>query len=95
MRRVDAPEILDSGDLSQSEVQAVLGVIGSVNRRFGGIATTQKLVEQAAQATGMKRLSLLEVAAGLGDVPETVSPAQRKPLGRRKCSPSSIFKQLV
>ncbi|MGD0988397.1 MAG: methyltransferase domain-containing protein [Candidatus Sulfotelmatobacter sp.] len=72
MRRVDAPEILDSGDLSQSEVQAVLGVIGSVNRRFGGIATTQKLVEQAAQATGMKRLSLLEVAAGLGDVPETV-----------------------
>ncbi len=72
MQRVDAPEILDSDACSPREVQAVLAVLGRINRWFGGIATTQKMVERAAQATGMKRFSLLEVAAGLGDVPSTV-----------------------
>jgi hypothetical protein len=48
----------------------VLEVIGRVNRWFGGIATTQKMVERAARATGMNHFSLLEVAAGLGEVPE-------------------------
>jgi ubiquinone/menaquinone biosynthesis C-methylase UbiE len=50
----------------------VLKVLGLVNRRFGGVATTQKMVERVARATGMKHFSLLEVAAGLGEVPETV-----------------------
>lgn len=46
--------------------------IGRVNRWFGGVATTQKMVERVAQATGTKRLSLLEVAAGSGEVPAIV-----------------------
>ncbi len=72
MQRVDAPEILDSDTCSAGEVQAVLRVLGRVNRWFGGVATTQKMVERTAQASGMKRLSLLEVAAGSGEVPEIV-----------------------
>jgi ubiquinone/menaquinone biosynthesis C-methylase UbiE len=72
MQRVDAPEILDSDACPPHEVQRALEVLGLVNRRFGGIATTQKIVERVAQATGVKRFSLLEVAAGLGEVPEAV-----------------------
>jgi len=79
MQRVDAPEILDSDACSAGEAQAVLRVLGRVNRWFGGVATTQKMVERAAQASGSKQLSLLEVAAGSGEVPEMV----RQKLARR------------
>ena len=72
MQRVDAPEILDSDACSAREAQAVLTVLGRVNRWFGGVATTLKLVERAAQASGVKRLSVLEVAAGSGEVAEVV-----------------------
>jgi SAM-dependent methyltransferase len=79
LQRVDAPEILDSDACSAREVQRVLEVLGMVNRRFGGIATTQRMVERVAQVTGVKHFSLLEVAAGLGEVPEMV----RQKLARR------------
>jgi ubiquinone/menaquinone biosynthesis C-methylase UbiE len=72
MRRVDRAEILDSDACSAAEVQAALAVIGRINRRFGGVSTSQKLVEEAARALGMTRLSMLEVAAGSGEVPEIV-----------------------
>lgn len=72
MQRVDAPEILDSDSCSPREVQAALAVLGNINRRFGGVATTQKMVERAAEETGVKQFSLLEVAAGRGEVPELV-----------------------
>lgn len=72
MQRVDAPEILDSDICSPQEAQAVLTVLGRVNRWFGGVATTQKMVNRVAEAAGAKRLSLLEVAAGSGEVPEIV-----------------------
>jgi ubiquinone/menaquinone biosynthesis C-methylase UbiE len=72
MQRVDAPEILDSDACSAQEAQAVLGVIGRINRWFGGIATTQKMVERIARDTGLKRFSLLEVAAGSGELPGIV-----------------------
>lgn len=72
MLRVDAPEILDSDACSAREAQAVLTVLGRVNRWFGGVATTQKMVRRVARAAGINRLSLLEVAAGSGEVPEIV-----------------------
>jgi ubiquinone/menaquinone biosynthesis C-methylase UbiE len=72
MQRIDAPEILDSDACSAREAQAVLRVLGRVNRWFGGVATTLKMVERAAQASRVKRLSVLEVAAGSGEVPEVV-----------------------
>jgi ubiquinone/menaquinone biosynthesis C-methylase UbiE len=73
MQRVDAEEILDSGGCSVRDVQGALAVLGRINRWFGGVATTQKMVERVAQATGAKHFSLLEVAAGLGEVPDKVS----------------------
>jgi SAM-dependent methyltransferase len=72
MQRVDAPEILDSDTCSAGEAQAVLRVLGRINRWFGGISTTQKMVERVSQASGIRNLSLLEVAAGSGEVPEMV-----------------------
>ena len=79
MQRVDAPEILDSDVCSPADVETTLRDIGRVNRWFGGVATTQKMVERAAQVSGSKHLSLLEVAAGSGEVPELV----RQNLARR------------
>ena len=72
MQRVDAPEILDSDACSPADVQATLRDLGRVNRWFGGVATTQKMVERVARASGAKHFSLLEVAAGTGEVPEMV-----------------------
>jgi ubiquinone/menaquinone biosynthesis C-methylase UbiE len=79
MQRVDAPEILDSDACSPADVETSMRDLGRVNRWFGGVATTQKMVERVAQACGMKRLSLLEVAAGSGEVPEMI----RRTLARR------------
>ncbi len=79
MQRTDAPEILDSDACSPADVEISMRDIGRVNRWFGGVATTQMMVERVAQANGLNRLSLLEVAAGSGEVPEMV----RQKLARR------------
>jgi len=72
MQRIDAPEILDSDACSPADVETSMRDIGRVNRWFGGVATTRKMVERVAQASGTKHLTLLEVAAGSGAVPEMV-----------------------
>ncbi|MGA8503123.1 MAG: methyltransferase domain-containing protein [Candidatus Sulfotelmatobacter sp.] len=72
MQRVDAPEILDSDACSPADVETSMRDIGRVNRWFGGVSTTRRMVERAAEALGVNRLSLLEVAAGSGEVPEIV-----------------------
>jgi ubiquinone/menaquinone biosynthesis C-methylase UbiE len=73
MQRVDAPEILDSADCPPEEVAATLKTLDRINLCFGGVTTTQKMVERVSSATGTKNLSLLEVAAGSGKVPEMVA----------------------
>jgi hypothetical protein len=40
-----------------------------INRWFGGVATTRRMIERVASATGQNFFSVLEVAAGLGAVP--------------------------
>ncbi len=72
MRRVDAPEILDSDSCSHADVAISMLDLGRVNRWFGGVLTTQKMVERVARVTGANQISLLEVAAGSGEVPELV-----------------------
>jgi|SRR5271154_5170963 len=72
MQRVDAPEILDSDACSPADVETSMRDIGRVNRWFGGVSTTRRMVERAAEASGVNHLSLLEVAAGSGEVPEIV-----------------------
>jgi hypothetical protein len=68
MKRFDTPELLDSDACSPEDVQTSLRDIGRMNRWFGGVSTTQKLIEQVARVTGLRHFSLLEVAAGTGEV---------------------------
>ena len=73
MRRVVIPEILDSESCPAEEAAASLEDIGRINRWFGGVSTSQALIERVAERTGEKRFSLLEVASGFGDVPKIVA----------------------
>ncbi len=73
MQRVITPEILDSADCPSQEVEKSLRDLSRINRWFGGVATTRKLIERVAAATGKKHFSLLEVAAGFGEVPKVAS----------------------
>jgi len=73
MQRVIIPEILDSDECPPEEVECSLRDLGRINRWFGGVATTQALIERVARSTGKKHLSVLEVAAGFGEVPRLVS----------------------
>jgi SAM-dependent methyltransferase len=72
MQRVDSPEILDSDVCSPAEAEAVLRILGRVNRWFGGVATTQRMIERVAGIARSTRLSMLEVAAGSGELSELV-----------------------
>ncbi len=73
MRRVDNPELLDSNDCPREEVAKSLKDLASINRRFGGVSTTRALIERVAAASGRKSFTVLEVAAGLGEVPKIVA----------------------
>jgi ubiquinone/menaquinone biosynthesis C-methylase UbiE len=73
MRRVDNPELLDSDDCPAEEVAKSLRDLSSINRRFGGVATTRALIERVAAETADRRFSILEVAAGFGEVPRVAA----------------------
>jgi len=69
MQRVNIPEILDSNDCPPHEIAASLQDMSRINRWFGGVATTQTMIERVASQTGKRTFTLLEVAAGFGEVP--------------------------
>jgi SAM-dependent methyltransferase len=73
MQRVDIPEILDSEDCPPAAAAVSLRDLGRINRWFGGVATTQALIERVACRTGRSHFSWLEVASGFGEVPQVVS----------------------
>lgn len=73
MKRVNTPEILDSEDCPPQEVAVSLRDLSRINRWFGGVSTTRKLIERVAAATGKKHFSVLEVAAGFGEVPKVAA----------------------
>src|ERR1700693_3825104 len=71
MKRVATAELLDTDAGTPAEVAASLGDLRRINRWFGGTATTEDMVVRVARETNQASLSLLEVAAGSGYVPET------------------------
>jgi hypothetical protein len=70
MRRVNIPEILDSDSCRSEEIAASLRDMSRINRWFGGVATTRRMIERVASTTGKKHFTMLEVAAGFGEVPK-------------------------
>ena len=71
MKRVATTELLDTDSGTPAEVEASLGDLRRINRWFGGVATTEDMVDRVARETKQSSLSLLEVAGGSGYVPET------------------------
>lgn len=73
MKRVVTPELLDSDAGTPDEITVALADLRRINRWFGGIGTTRKMIERVARQTGRREFSLLDVAAGSGYVPEAVA----------------------
>jgi ubiquinone/menaquinone biosynthesis C-methylase UbiE len=73
MKRQPSHELLDTDDGTPQEIASSLTDLRMFNRWFGGLTCTTSLVERVARDTGMKSLSWLDVAAGAGYVPRTVS----------------------
>ena len=71
MKRVVKPELLDSDAGTPAEIAAALADLRRINRWFGGIRTTLRLVDRAADFS--RELSLLDVASASGDVPRSVA----------------------
>lgn len=80
MQRVNTEEILDSDACPPVEAEASLRDLCRINRWFGGVATTRRLIQRVASATGDKSFSVLEVAAGFGEVSKA---AGRQLAGKR------------
>jgi ubiquinone/menaquinone biosynthesis C-methylase UbiE len=70
MRRRPTPELLDSDAGTLSEVAASIRDLRWFNRWFGGISTSQHLVELAAR--GLSAVSILDVASGDGFLPRAL-----------------------
>jgi ubiquinone/menaquinone biosynthesis C-methylase UbiE len=73
MRRVVIPELLDTDSGTPAEIAAALSDLRHINQWFGGISATQSMIARVAAKVGASSLSLLEVAAGTGYVPQTAS----------------------
>ena len=69
MQRFDSEEILDSTQCPTSEREASLRDLCRMNRWFGGVATTRSMIARVSASTGQRHFSLLDVAAGYGEVP--------------------------
>jgi len=69
MERKVIAELLDDDLGTPEEIAESLVDLRHINNWFGGTATTTQLLRRIAGATGQARLSLLEIGAGLGDVP--------------------------
>lgn len=69
MQRKVIAELLDDDLGTPDEIAKSLVDLRHINNWFGGTATTTSLLRRIAQETGQTKLSLLEIGAGLGDVP--------------------------
>jgi ubiquinone/menaquinone biosynthesis C-methylase UbiE len=72
MKRTVIPELLDNDSGTPAEIATSLSDLRRINHWFGGVKTTQSMVQYVAGRTGARSLSLLEVAGGAGDVPRAV-----------------------
>jgi ubiquinone/menaquinone biosynthesis C-methylase UbiE len=77
MRRVVIPELLDTDTGTPAEIAAALSDLRHINQWFGGIAATQSMIAEVTRKLDVSSLSLLEVAAGAGYVPQTASARLR------------------
>jgi ubiquinone/menaquinone biosynthesis C-methylase UbiE len=70
MQRKVIAELLDQDLGTASAVASSLADLRRINQWFGGTRTTIQLLRRIARESGSRELSLLEVGAGAGDVPQ-------------------------
>ncbi len=68
MCRVVTPELLDSDAGTAAELERSLRDLRRINRWFGGIRTTRRMLQKVTARTDGGELTLLDVGAGSGDV---------------------------
>jgi len=73
MKRRPARELLDDDLGTRTEIADSLADLRWFNRWFCGLSTTRTLFETAADVTGQKKFTVLEVAAGDGYLMQTVA----------------------
>lgn len=73
LERFDSEEILDSDQCPAPETETSLRDLCRINRWFGGVSTTRRLFERVSASTGQREFSVLEVAAGFGEVPRAAA----------------------
>ena len=89
MKRVVTQELMDTDAATPAEIQRTLADLRRINRWFGGISTTRRMLEQVIariQNHSSERISqsrpeftLLDVGAGSGDVSLTAARQIRLP----------------
>ena len=78
MKRVVTPEILDTDSAPSPDVQRTLADLRLINRWFGGISTTRRMLSRVIDLTPQPSFTLLDVGAGSGDV-STEAARQLRP----------------
>jgi ubiquinone/menaquinone biosynthesis C-methylase UbiE len=78
MKRVPSIELLDNDEGTPGEISASLSDLRNINHWFGGIGTSESMIRKVARASKQRKLSLLEVASGLGDLPKAVQQRTRR-----------------
>lgn len=78
MERVTIPELLDTDAGTADEIATSLRDLRHINQWFGGIGTTQSMIERVAEKAQTKSFSMLEVASGPGFVPNAVQERLRR-----------------
>ncbi len=68
MNRVVVQELLDTDSCRPDEVEESLADLRFINKAFGGVSTTTKLLRKVAKKTGLGHISFLDVAGATGDV---------------------------
>jgi len=67
MQRVRVPELLDYDQGTEQEIRGSLADLRLVNRIFGGVRATTRLLTVVARRHGLERLRCLDVAGSNGD----------------------------
>ena len=68
MKRVVAPELLDSDAGTPREIDRSIADLRMFNRRFGGVRTMSRMLATVAAARGLKELSWLDAGGASGDM---------------------------
>jgi ubiquinone/menaquinone biosynthesis C-methylase UbiE len=68
MNRVVMQELLDTDSCRPDEVEESLADLRFINKAFGGVSTTTKLLRKVVSKTGLRQISFLDVAGASGDV---------------------------